>query len=493
MTLIFKNHSHHYELECVAKLFFPCERFQHAFNPEIDPEGDRIITRQKKGKHHTFLLVVAELNGSLHRTHKAVRNESADKASCERLICTALYELLTKVTGISVEWGILTGIRPVKQMNYLLLRDVPKSEVRRVFQQDYLVSAQKLALCEQVSDAQLEMIRTSAPESYSLYVAIPFCPSRCSYCSFVSSSITNHKARALIAPYVNRLCEELEVIAGIVQPLGLKLESIYIGGGTPAVLSAGQMKQLTDTIRTHFLKHGVREYTIEAGRADVIDAEKLRVMKQSGATRISINPQTFSDAVLKEIGRNHSVQDVLHSYDMAKQAGFDDINMDLIAGLPGDTLESFCRTMDEAVRLSPTNLTVHTLSIKRSSSLYTADGLDGRLKQADTARMVDYACRTLTKNGYHPYYLYRQKNTLDNLENVGYCKPGYEGLYNVFIMEEVHTILAAGAGGVCKLIRPDSVKVKRVFNYKYPYEYLDHFDEVLRRKQEIAEFYRKNS
>jgi oxygen-independent coproporphyrinogen-3 oxidase len=493
MTLIFNGHSFQYEVECVSKMFFPCVRFGHEQDSTDFNRDDLIITRQKIGKRSVFLLAVVKWNGKLWHAHRVIPLQQADKSTCERLLCIALYEVLTKATGIDVKWGIMTGIRPVKQMNYMTLRGASLPEIRRYFMEDYLVSEQKTKLCELTAKNQLDIIRSSTPRSYSLYVSIPFCPSRCSYCSFVSSSIAYHKARQLIEPYVEKLCEELQYLADQIRGLDLQLESIYIGGGTPTTLTAEQLKRLTDTIKKLFLSPSVREYTIEAGRADTITREKLEVIRDSGATRISINPQTFEDEILQRIGRKHTAQQVRDAYQMAVDMGFSDINMDFIAGLPGDTLEGFSKTMEEAVSLSPSNITVHTLSIKRSSDLYTANGLDESLKQMQTAQMVEYAYQILTKNGYEPYYLYRQKNTLQNLENVGYSKKGYEGLYNIFIMEEVHTILAVGASGVSKLIHPGSVKVKRVFNYKYPYEYLDGFDEILRRKEEVKEFYLKYS
>lgn len=489
MTIICNQHKFQYEVECVCKMFFPCTRFGHEYDSTDFDRDDILITRQKQGNTHTYLLVIFKWNGKLYRAHKVVENQRAQKQHCEEQLCTALYEVLTKATGLQVQWGIMTGVRPAKYMTYLMKRGKSMPQIRREFRDRYLVSDQKIDLVERTAKNQFEIIGSSRENSYSLYISIPFCPSRCNYCSFVSSSIAGAKARNLIQPYVEHLCRELAYIAEQAQVLGLRLESIYIGGGTPTTLSTEQLKQLTDAVREYFLCDTVREYTIEAGRADTITEEKLQVILRSGATRISINPQTFHDEVLRGIGRKHTAQQVIDCYRLAKKLGFTDINMDLIAGLPGDTLESFQRTIDTAIGLDPTNITVHALSVKRSSSLYTVNGLDESLKQAQTVKMVDYAYRALTKQGYEPYYMYRQKNTLQNLENVGYCKQGYEGLYNIFIMEELHTILAAGAGGVSKLIRPGCDKVQRIFNFKYPFEYLKDFDEILKRKDAISEFY----
>lgn len=492
MTIICNRHKFQYEVECICKVFFPCTLFGHEYDTNDFDRDDLVITRLKKGGSHTFLLAVLKWNGKVYHAHRVVENNRAEKQHCEEQLCTALYEILTRATGVKVKWGIMTGVRPVKFMIYLMKQGMDAQSIRREFQERYLVSDQKISLMEKTARNQIEILRSSREDSYSLYISIPFCPSRCCYCSFVSSSIAGQKARKLIQPYVDRLCEELRYMAKMADTIGLRLESIYIGGGTPTTLSTEQLKQLTDVVREKLLCGTVREYTIEAGRADTITREKLAVIAGAGATRISINPQTFNDEVLAIIGRKHTAQQVLDCYQMAREMGFEDINMDFIAGLPGDTPESFQHTIQLATELAPTNITVHTLSLKRSSSLYTVDGLDERMKQVKTGEMVDYAYETLSQHGYEPYYLYRQKNTLHNLENVGYCKKGYEGLYNIFIMEERHTILAAGAGGVTKLIRPGHDKVQRIFNYKYPFEYLDGFSEILKRKEAVFTFYGKN-
>lgn len=491
MTIICNQHPFQYEVECICKVFFPCTRFGHEYDTKDFDRDDLVITRQKTGKHHIFLLAVLKWQGRTLAAHRVVEPD-AGKQRREEQLCTALYEVLSRATGIRAPWGIMTGVRPVKFWTFLQKQGWNREAIRREFRERYLVSEQKIALLEQTAAHQEAVLASSRENSYSLYLSIPFCPSRCSYCSFVSSSIAGQKAKKLIQPYVDRLCEELRYTARLIAPFGLRLESIYIGGGTPTALSAAQLKQLTDAVRETFLCGTVREYTIEAGRADTITREKLEVIRESGATRISINPQTFEDDVLVQIGRKHTAQQAIDCYRMAREMGFDDINMDFIAGLPGDTPEGFRRTIDRAVELSPTNITVHTLSVKRSSSLYTPDGLDESLREVQTGEMVAYAGQTLTGAGYAPYYLYRQKNTLQNLENVGYCRPGYEGLYNIFIMEEIHTILALGAGGVSKLIRPGQKRLARIFNFKYPFEYLRGFEEILRRKEEISRFYGEN-
>ncbi len=491
MTIIFNGHSFKYEVENICKLFFTSELFKHVYDAEkIDFQDDVIVTRLKKGKTKTSLLVIAKIKDKLVKKHKFVfNNEGNYEDECERLLSIAVYECLKEITNIDVSWGIMTGIRPVKQMNYMIEKGNSIEEAKKIFKEKFLVSDVKIELCENTLKNQMPIIESSKPNSYSLYVSIPFCPSRCSYCSFVSSSIANKKALDLLDSYLDNLCREIEYVGNIVKDKNLSLETVYVGGGTPTTLSAVQLDKLLNCMCDNFPVSCAREFTVEAGRADTITKEKLLVIKKYGATRISINPQTFNDSVLQKIGRKHTANDVIECYDMAKQIGFDDINMDFIAGLPSDTYESFCETIDKAIELSPTNITVHTLTVKRSSDLFNSDGLDNSISQKNISDMVDYAYDKLTKNGYLPYYLYRQKNTLQNLENIGYCKKGYEGLYNIFIMEEIHTILAMGASAVSKLIRKKSQKVKRIFNYKYPFEYNNNFEEMIKRKDEINDFY----
>lgn len=490
MTIIFNGHTFKYEIENICKLFFTGTLFKHIYNTDVfNIDDDVVITRLKKHKTKTSLLVIVKMDGNISKKRQVVENniENYDD-ECERLLSIAVYEALREITNIDVSWGIMTGIRPVKQMNYLIEKGNSFNDVKKIFKEKYLVSDIKIDLCEQTLKNQMPIIESSKFNSYSLYISIPFCPSRCSYCSFVSSSIANKKALGTLDDYLDNLCKEIKYVADIVKNKNLRLESVYIGGGTPTTLTPIQLEKLFNCMYNNFPINSAREFTVEAGRADTITREKLEVIKKFGATRISINPQTFNDSVLKAIGRNHSADDVVKCYNMAKEVGFDDINMDFIAGLPNDTYKSFCNSIDKAVELSPTNITVHTLTVKRSCDLFSVDKLDDIITQQDVSNMVDYAYNKLSQNLYLPYYLYRQKNTIKNLENIGYCKKGYEGLYNIFIMEEIHTIIALGASAVSKLIKEKSKKVKRIFNYKYPFEYNNNFKEILNRKNQLDDF-----
>ena len=393
-----------------------------------------------------------------------------------------MYQLLRQVTGKRPPWGMLTGVRPVRIIHDSRAKGKSEEEIRRLFEDHYDVSEEKFRLAKEIADRQSPWMQAEERD-YSLYIGIPFCPSRCSYCSFVSRTIEREKH--LVQPYVDCLCRELEAIRQTADRNRLQLKTIYIGGGTPTSLSADQLRQLMGTVRQLFDLNSLQEYTVEAGRPDCTDAEKLAVLKEYGATRISINPQTLSDEVLARIGRRHTAADVIRCFEEARAAGHDNINMDLIAGLPGDTPEGFSRTLEGVLALSPENVTVHTLTLKRASNLVIEQRPD---EYGDVAEMIA-RCDALAKAGYAPYYLYRQKGTLQNLENTGWCKPGFEGLYNIYIMEEVHTILSAGAGGSTKLRQQKGNLIQRIFNYKYPKEYIDGFDTVLKRKEGVTDFY----
>ena len=297
------------------------------------------------------------------------------------------------------------------------------------------------------------------------------------------------KSFKLIEPYVELLCREIEYTGQIARNLGLRLQTVYIGGGTPTTLSPMQLDMVMSAINRSFDMTNCREYTVEAGRPDTVTQEKLKVIKQNGADRISINPQTLNDEILKAIGRRHTSEEFFAAYDIAVKSGFDHINTDLIAGLPGESADSFASTLNKIVELDPKSITVHTLSMKRSSNL-TQQGAELLRRDFETAEQMHRFCsELLPKNGYEPYYLYRQSRMVGNLENVGWSKKGSEGLYNVFIMDETHSILGCGAGATTKLRQPNGSYIERIFNYKYSYEYLKGFDEMLKRKDRIGSFY----
>lgn len=402
----------------------------------------------------------------------------ADPSDYETELCRLLCRCMEKHGHAPLPWGILTGVRPVKYIRSIYeTRDNAEDYIKNTL----LVSSRKLKLANDVIRLQKPVLDTLGLKKISLYVSIPFCPSRCSYCSFVSAS--GEGALKLIDDYFELLLKELDIYADIVRRYSLKVDTVYIGGGTPTTLSASQLDRLIDKLGEFDIAN-IREFTAEAGRPDTITKDKLRTLKNGGVRRISINPQSMNDNVLQAVGRRHTVKQVCEAFDTARKVGFECINSDIIAGLPAETEMSFEQSLKRLCDLSPENITVHTLSLKRSSALFRQFG-DDIGKGAEN--MTDTAYDMLTEKGYLPYYLYRQKNIADNLENVGYCKDGFESIYNICIMEDVQTILAAGCGASTKLY--DGKNVSRVINYKYPYEYISRFELMNERKREIEDFF----
>lgn len=396
------------------------------------------------------------------------QDEMARKRTASELVKLGIYDTVAPSLQTPPDWGALTGVRPAKLVRSLLDRGLTRGQVAERFRSRYFVSPARTALavrCAAYAQQALEQIEDN---TVSLYLGIPFCPSRCAYCSFVSSSI--EKSADLIAPYVDALCEEVRKTGQLLRERGQKVTSVYIGGGTPTTLSAEQLARLMDVTANAMDFSGLREYTVEAGRPDTITPEKLRAIRAGGADRVSINPQTMEDAVLERIGRRHSAQDVVRAYEQARAAGFPVINMDTIAGLDGDTPEGFAHTIEQLVQLDPENITVHTLAIKRGADL--SDRAGNAAQQDTVAQMLDFAMDCLPRAGYGPYYLYRQKFSAGGFENVGWCKPDTESFYNIAMMEEIQTILSCGAGGVSKRVERDTGRITRYNAPKYPREYL---------------------
>lgn len=511
MILQIDGHSFGYELQRVTQMFFPGEKVTVETVEEGDfsagvctgssaetggsadargeiyvcsagaeqecPGGDYVYA----GVCGNVMTVRAEFGGK--RGEMSGNAQAPDGSGSEMRLGTLLFRLLSEMTGIRPPWGVLTGIRPVKLLLAKLGSD-DTTALERHFVDELLVSHERFSLALETAQIERPILARSTVDSFSLYVSIPFCPTRCAYCSFVSHSV--ERAAKLIPDYVDRLCDELRFTAEIVRELGLKLRTVYFGGGTPTTLTAEQLRRVMGVIAERFDLSGVWEYTVEAGRPDTVTREKLMVIRDAGARRISINPQTLSDSVLRQIGRAHTTKQTFEAYALAREVGFDAINADIIAGLPTDTAEGFRATVDGVIALAPENITVHTLTVKRASAL-SFEQARAELELVDD--MVGYARSTLGSGGWRPYYLYRQNGTLGSLENVGYAKAGAEGLYNVYIMDETHSILAVGAGASTKLINSATGAVKRSFNYKYPYEYIEGFDEAKKRKEIARSFY----
>ena len=477
MNLYVKNHNFHFELENLTRLFFPNEKIT-VIRDFSEPQPPYIYTEVSDK------ITISVNIGSFNKSETAVKRLTDDDN--ELVSAQLLYKLLCDFTGLTQPWGILTGVRPVKLLRRLAEESNEEQAVKK-FEKDFFVSNEKIALSRETEHNERKILELSKPESFSLYVGIPFCPSRCSYCSFVMASI--ERAEKLIEPYTKLLCEEIKRTAEIANKLGLRLETVYFGGGTPTTLSAEQLDTVLGTVNNSFDMSTCREFTVEAGRPDTINIAKHFALKENKVDRISINPQTVNDEVLKTIGRKHTAQQFFDAFELARKCGFDNINTDLIAGLPTDTPESFKNSLDSIVRLNAECITVHTLCMKRASRL-TTEGVTLDLQQARDAReMLAYTQNILGQNEYIPYYMYRQSRMVGNLENVGWSKRGFESLYNVYVMDETHTILACGSGGVTKLKRNNPDYLERIFNFKYPYEYIDRFDELIQRKSGIMQFY----
>lgn len=480
MLLKIEGHPFRYECENLCRLFFPYSpvRVEDGEAAEAEPWAETVI--EDKGDEYEYTVTVSDGKQqlTLADTHGSLE---------EYGMTDLMYRALSQLTGYVPVWGMLTGIHPVKLLRQYC-EELGETAGVEKFKSYCHVSPQRTELARRVLRAQEPAVRALTENDFCLYVSIPFCPSRCSYCSFVSQSV--EQAKKLVEPYFQLLLKEIEKTAEVTKALGLTLRAAYIGGGTPTTLSAEQLSALCAKIHEQFDFSRCGEFTVEAGRPDTIDRAKLEALKEAGVTRISINPQSLSDKVLQNIGRKHTAQDVLEAFALAKELGFREINADLIVGLPGDDLEGFKKTLDGVIELGAANITVHSLALKRSARLVTDDGdlsLHGR--GAETAEMMEYSIKRLTEEGYEPYYLYRQSRMAGNLENTGWAKPGTVCEYNIYTMDESDSVVACGAGGVTKLKDPYSDRLERIFNFKYPYEYISRNDEILKRKEGVAELY----
>lgn len=496
MIIITDSEKLQYELGSVARLFFPSEEIHWMHTGECIDTQQAVIQpeQQRTGECFTLSVTLTLPDGrSLCKGDAMVGGAENAPMECGKL----LYRLLAELTGRSIDWGVLTGIRPVKLARKMREDGKSPHEVEQGFINDYLTTPEKAALCRQTDMVQQNIVTTALPRGYSLYISIPFCPSRCSYCSFVSHSI--EKTWKLIPQYLEKLCDELRETATIAKEKGLILQTIYMGGGTPTVLTAPQLQQVLSVVREGFDLSACTEFTVEAGRPDTITPEKLEVMRAMGVDRISVNCQTLNDDVLEVIGRKHTAQEFFDAYSTVKKYGFTAVNVDLIAGLPGDTLPSFISSLEQVSQLLPDNITVHALTVKRAARLIDSKQTilgTGVEELSPVAEMISYSQRRLGELGYTPYYLYRQKGTVDSLENVGFSTLGKECRYNIFIMDENHTILSVGAGGVTKLVMAggisrtgeETVRIERIFNLKYPYEYIERFGTMVDRKRTILDY-----
>jgi oxygen-independent coproporphyrinogen-3 oxidase len=485
MELFLSGPSFRYECENLCRLFFPyspvkVEELEGSVHPE-PKEGPWAFARiEKETGAYRYKVEVSDGERVLSR-------EYTNPSLLEYAMTDLLYNAFVELTGTHPAWGMLTGIHPVKLLRQYVEEQGEEAGVA-YFQSHCHVTPSKADLARRVLRAQGPAVEALTENDFSLYVSIPFCPTRCAYCSFVSQDVEH--AKKLIDPYFELLLLEVEKTAQVTKALGLSLVTVYIGGGTPTTLSAPQLSALCGKIQQVFDMSRCTEFTVEAGRPDTITREKLLALRERGISRISINPQSLSDQVLRNIGRRHTAQDVVDAFHLAQELGFDNINADLIVGLPGDNLESFRRTLDGVIGLGASNVTVHSLALKRSARLNAPGGdLSLHSQSEETAAMMDHSIQRLTQEGFEPYYLYRQTRMAGNLENTGWAKPGTICRYNIYTMDESNSVIACGAGGVSKLKDPYSGRLERIFNFKFPYEYITRNEEILERKDGVTTLY----
>ena len=478
MKLYLKGHAERYPVEQLQMQLFGDRPTQFVETPFSGEDG--AVSSLHDGKIYRTATAKITLDGKTATAARRIPLTKADVRLTRRILQQSYYLAAVQLLPEAPPWGALSGVRPTKLATKVLLEGGREQDADRMLRDVYFVTPERRRLCLDASRHTLEAAQLLAPDDLSLYIGIPFCPTRCAYCSFVSESV--ERFGEFLPPFLDCLIREIEYTGALLKRSGWHIRSLYIGGGTPTTLSTPQMTRLLDAIGTHFDLSRSLEFTVEGGRPDTLDPAKLRAIRAGGATRISINPQTMSDSVLRAIGRRHTAAETVEAFRMAREAGFDDINMDLIAGLPGDTPASFSETVRQVLALEPSNVTVHTLALKKGADLFQRRvTLPTR---EDVAQMLDASGRQLRAAALEPYYLYRQKYMSGSFENVGWCRAGYTGYYNIYMMEELHSILSLGGGGMNKINLPAGA-LERFHNPKYPQDYIQRIDTVLRQKDEI--------
>lgn len=494
MILHIDGNINRYYVQTLCMVFFPGSTFgENEDKREGVPEVKVSVFQDQDGSETAYVSI--KLNDTVFEATETVSPSEnitiATRASIA--VARALFAAGKAILGNTPPWGILTGVRPAKIASALLYSGNGKIKTRRIMRDEYFLNPQKASLAVSVASNEIKILKKLPKKSCSIYISIPFCPSRCAYCSFVS--YTTPRLLSMIDDYLKAMLKELDEIFDTVKVLGFSVSTVYIGGGTPTTLSPSQLKKLLKKVSENIDTSKLLEFTLEAGRPDTITKEKLNIAHEYGVTRISVNPQTLNDDLLRDIGRRHTVKDFYHAFNLAKESGIRDINVDLIAGLPGDDFKNFSETIDKIFELKPSNITVHTFSVKKASDALKNNSNIYSLSSIEAEKSVSYSQLQAKFAGYKPYYMYRQKNTVGNLENVGYSLDGHDGYYNVFMMEEAQTIFAVGAGAVTKLVEykkpgEGQSRIKRIFNPKYPYEYLRLSSEKEKSiKEEALEFF----
>ena len=492
MKLYYRGHDYKYAAEQMLLTLFPTERPEYADAPP-GPGEDALVLSLSRGETWATATAALTWGGAEYRAARRCRvSELTDQLSADRalqrILKLAFYDAGTAALGKEPPWGALTGVRPVKIPAKAMLAGASPAQAERVLRDTYRVSPGRRKLAMDCAQASLAAQRSLGEHEVSLYVGIPFCPTRCAYCSFVSADVG--RALKLIDPFLDALSREIRATGAMLADAGLRVRTVYFGGGTPTTLTAPQLDRLMGELAEHIDLSACTEYTVEAGRPDTITAEKLAVLGRRGCGRVSVNPQSMSDAVLAAMGRAHRAADILGAFALVRESGIGCVNMDLIAGLPGDSADGFRASLDQVLSLAPENVTVHTLALKKGSRLM--EGETPLPPGEDVAAMLDYAWAALRESGQIPYYLYRQKYMSGSFENVGWCLPGTESLYNICMMEELHTIVSLGGGGVTKLVDRNTGYITRIANAKYPQEYIQKIDAICADKARVAEFCRQH-
>ena len=487
MKLQFSGHDYKYAVEQMLSTVFPGEK------PDYSPgePGEKgMAVNLNESPVYTTATCIYRCEDGKYLGKAAVRTASLTDATerdrlCQFAIKNAVYRAV-RASGLKrPPWGALTGVRPGKLMHTIIRQSRDKEEAISRFETEYDVTRRRAELCYETSLATICAEQSLAEKDICLYIGIPFCPTRCAYCSFVSQA--TEKSMALIEPFLDALLQEVRANARQARNCGLRVIAIYAGGGTPTTLTASQLDRLCGTLEEEFDLSALKEYSVEAGRPDTITKEKLLVLRKHGVDRVSVNPQTLRDGVLEAIGRKHTAQDIYNALEKVREIGGFAVNMDLIAGLPKDDPDGFSASLEGVLALKPENITVHTLSLKKGSYLMKERG--GIPSAEEVGMMLDGAYAALKKEGYSPYYLYRQKNMSGGFENTGWTKPGESNLYNICMMEELCSILASGGGGSTKLIHPKGGKNIRITAPKYPLEYIQQIEKTCEEKRRIGEFY----
>ncbi len=477
MKLFLQNHDDRYALEQLQLALFPAEPMEIAEAAGFS--GDGAVSALHRGA--VWLTATARIRWQ-GKTARAACRLRADRETVRlrrRALQRSYYLAAVQLLPEKPPWGALAGVRPTKLTTAHLLAGGTARSADRMLRDDCYVTPERRKLCVDCSIATVDALKRLDKRSVSVYIGIPFCPTRCTYCSFVSQSI--ERCAPLLEAYLTCLLREVQAVGAGLRASGIGISTLYIGGGTPTTLNTDQLARLMGAVCAHFDLTGLLEYTVEAGRPDTLDGEKLRVLRDYGCDRISINPQTMNPEALAAIGRRHSPEDTLRAFAQAREAGFRAINMDLIAGLPADDPARFAASLEEVISLGPENITVHTLALKKGAALFQDH--QALPDAQDVAQMLSDAAAMLRAAGFSPYYLYRQKYMSGSFENVGWTHPGFAGLYNIYMMEELQSILALGGGGMTKILLPGGLE--RQHNPKAPQQYIARIDDVLARKGEI--------